>query len=652
MLLTDGGSLVVGAAGFALLGWGLANDRRGAELAGLALLGAMFVLTFFIRALVAQTYTWMIGWMRSGSQQLLGASDQLAGTAAERAAAASEQSAAVAETSATIDELAATAASIAHNSSDIAGAAQQTSETMQHMQATVESIAQRSLALGESSQKIGEILALITDISEQTNLLALNAAIEAARAGEAGKGFAVVAAEVRKLAERSLQSSDSIREIVQTIQEQANATILATEHGTHQVRDVSELMNHTAAMLEDSILATQQQQSAAQQVAAAVTQIRTSADHLAADRERRSQTTRELSEQARQLAEILTVLGGRPEQTTRAAGNFVRRDLRETGLPLLSIAIGAALMVASGGDGWLFALGVLSDALALTALALLRLSRSRRFHRFGDRIRASVASLSAVVADVGDAATENVEAASQQSAAVAETSATIDELAATAASIAHNSSDIAGAAQQTSETMQHMQATVESIAQRSLALGESSQKIGEILALITDISEQTNLLALNAAIEAARAGEAGKGFAVVAAEVRKLAERSLQSSDSIREIVQTIQEQANATILATEHGTHQVRDVSELMNHTAAMLEDSILATQQQQSAAQQVAAAVTQIRTSAEQLEAEDAAVEAAKAVESAIATLAAGLERTHAGANMSDMEKPASPEAAVATA
>ena len=262
-------------------------------------------------------------------------------------------------------------------------------------------------------------------------------------------------------------------------------------------------------------------------------------------------------------------------------------------------------------------------------------SLSDREHNLEDlleHVRATTGVLSDVVQELRNAARETVSATSEQSSAVAQSSATIEELAATATSLSDNMRRVSQVAERTGDTMQDMRAKVEAIAERTLSLGERSQKIGEILELINELAEQTNLLALNAAIEAARAGDAGRGFAVVASEVRKLAERSIRSTDSIREIVAGVQDETNATIMATEQGTRQAHEVGELMSSTVEMLEESILATQQQKSAADQVAAAMVQVRQAADRLAAEQAErVVTAERVEE----LVAELERTLAGYN-----------------
>jgi methyl-accepting chemotaxis protein len=281
------------------------HDADQARHAAIGIAAVAGVVIVFLIGYVVRLLARLFDRVGRTSRSLMGATVSMRSATQQSASATSEQSAAIAQLAASVDELSATAASIAAAAQTTSSAAVQTVDTMEEMRAQVGSVADRSLELGQASQEIGEILELLEEIAERTDLLALNSAIEAARAGDAGRGFAVVAVEVRKLAERSGRSTESIKQIVARVQNGTNATILATEQGAKQADIISQLMHASIPELDETMQATEQQREAAEQVAAALQEIQNAIEQLSAEQSERLQTTADVEELAADLDRLL-----------------------------------------------------------------------------------------------------------------------------------------------------------------------------------------------------------------------------------------------------------------------------------------------------------------------------------------------------------
>jgi methyl-accepting chemotaxis protein len=160
---------------------------------------------------------------------------------------------------------------------------------------SIQSSAQIIDILGHRANEIGKIIEVIDDLAEQTNLLALNAAIEAARAGEHGLGFAVVAEEVRKLAEKSTQSTQEISDLIQGIQKEAREAVENMEKSTSMVQEGLDLGGELSSALGKISDVVSEVYKFAQQIGAATSEQSAGSIQIAKATTRLTEITQEIN---------------------------------------------------------------------------------------------------------------------------------------------------------------------------------------------------------------------------------------------------------------------------------------------------------------------------------------------------------------------
>lgn len=207
------------------------------------------------------------------------------------------------------------------------------------------------------------------------------------------------------------------------------------------------------------------------------------------------------------------------------------------------------------------------DELAQIAAGINRMTVNMRdilqkISDFSRQIAASAAELQSGTEESAEAAGSVAQSAGQVADGVHSLSASAEEFTAFTANVrshVHQLSDSSLEGSRVAKTVDHKAALLQHNAadsrQAALTLYdginskvvqaiEDGKVVDEIVKMadsIAAIAAQTNLLALNAAIEAAHAGESGRGFAVVAEEVRKLAEESSRTVDTIQHLTEKVQ---------------------------------------------------------------------------------------------------------------
>jgi methyl-accepting chemotaxis protein len=196
-----------------------------------------------------------------------------------------------------------------------------------------------------------------------------------------------------------------------------------------------------------------------------------------------------------------------------------------------------------------------------------------------DLINRSSALIKETSVDINQKSLEMADGTHQQASAAEESSASMEQITA-AITLSQNNVD------QTSEIIQQADQDVLVSQNKIIENVDNIKSINEQIKIISDIAYQTNLLSLNAAVEAAKSGDIGNGFAVVATEIKKLAERSRDSSITITKI-------ADSTLKSVLKSKDKINSIVPDIQKTSTLMLDISTSTQEQVLGATQINLAI-----------------------------------------------------------
>ncbi len=249
----------------------------------------------------------IVGQVRVGTEMIGTASHEIADGNADLSHRTDAQTTALEKIALAMDDLTKTVKQNAVHAREANLLAASASDVALKGGTVVSNVVQTMGSINQSANKIADIIGVIDSIAFQTNILALNAAVEAARAGEQGRGFAVVATEVRNLAQRSAAAAKEIKNLIgDSVEEVERGSKLVQQAGV-TMGEVVESVKRVTNIMSEIANASEEQSMGIEQVNHSIIDMEGMTQQNAALADQAAAAAQSLQDQARDLAEVVSV---------------------------------------------------------------------------------------------------------------------------------------------------------------------------------------------------------------------------------------------------------------------------------------------------------------------------------------------------------